>query len=143
MKLINSVAISSFTTKVLRFLSVGAMGFFVNYFISYSLVHGPISQIWYLYATFIGISVSTTTNFLLNKVFTFKDRNFEKKHTLKQYGFYVLFTLLGALIQILTIWISVEIGYLYSHALIVGVILGSFSNFLLNKKWTFQEKIWY
>lgn len=133
---------SSFISKILRFLLVGLSGFFVNFFLSYSLVHGPISNIWYFHATIIGIAVSTTSNFILNKVFTFNDRNFEKYYTLKQYCFYVLFTLTGTTTQLLSIWLCVEAGYPYSYSLVFGVALGAISNFLLNKKWTFQEKIW-
>lgn len=133
----------SFTTKISRFLLVGISGFLLNYLVSYSLVHGPISNIWYIHATIIGIALSTTSNFILNKYFTFRDRNFGISHTAKQYGFYTLFTLVGTILQLSVIWILVEIGYSYATALILGVILGSFSNFILNKKWTFQERIWH
>lgn len=138
----NRVTFLSFSSKIFYFLLVGLSGFILNYFISYSLVHGPLGYLWYIHATIIGIAVSTTSNFLLNKWFTFKDRNFSRITTLRQYGLYVFFTLAGTLIQISLVWICVEMGYAYSYSLILGVGFGALSNFLLNKKWTFGEKIW-
>jgi len=139
----NKMTILSFSSKVFYFLLVGLSGFIINYAISYSLVHGTILNIWYIHATLIGIAVSTTSNFLLNKYFTFRDRNFSYLRTLRQYGSYVSFTMIGTLIQLLVVWIFVEMGYMYSLSLILGVGFGALSNFLLNKKWTFGEKIWH
>jgi dolichol-phosphate mannosyltransferase len=83
-----------------------------------------------------------TTNFILNKIFTFRDTNFTLSHALQQYAFYVLFTVLGAGIQLFVLYFFVEAGISYPISLLFGVMVGSISNFLLNKKWTFYEKIW-
>ena len=88
-----------FLSKASRFYTVGLSGFGVNYLISL-LFAGGISDLWYLHATLIGIIASITTNFLLNKTWTFGDRDFSKKRTLKQYGKFVTFSSLGALVQL-------------------------------------------
>jgi dolichol-phosphate mannosyltransferase len=90
----------------------------------------------------LGIGVSMTTNFILNKLFTFKDKNFSLSHLFKQYAFYVLFTVIGAGIQLFVLYFFVEAGIIYPISLLLGVIVGSISNFIFNKKWTFYEKIW-
>ena len=48
--------------------------------------------------TVIGIAISMSSNFILNKIWTFEDRNFEAKKTLAQYGKFVGFSSLGCLL---------------------------------------------
>lgn len=139
---LSKLSVFSFISKIFWFLLIGASGFVINYLLSHALVHGPISYVWYIHGTIIGIIVSTTSNFLLNKIITFRDLDFGKSHLFKQYMLYGFFTLFGSGIQLSIVWSFVELGHSYSLALLTGVIMGAFSNFLLNKKWTFQEKIW-
>lgn len=73
-----------FLSKAARFYTVGASGFGVNFLIS--LLFADISDLWYLHANLIGIGASITTNFLLNKTWTFGDKDFGVKRSLKQYG---------------------------------------------------------
>ena len=130
-----------FLSKAARFYTVGASGFVVNYLISL-LFAGGISDMWYLHATIIGISVSITTNFILNKAWTFSDRDFRIKKTLTQYGKFVMFSSLGALVQLGMVYFLVDnIQVSYPLALILAVMTAAFGNFVLNKKWTFKEKL--
>ena len=130
-----------FLSKAARFYTVGASGFAVNYLISL-LFAGGISDMWYLHATIIGISVSITTNFILNKAWTFSDRDFRIKKTLTQYGKFAMFSSLGALVQLGMVYFLVDgIEILYPLALILAVMTAAFGNFVFNKKWTFKEKL--
>jgi dolichol-phosphate mannosyltransferase len=131
-----------FLSKAARFFTVGASGLLINYGISSLLTGGTISNLWYIHGTLVGIIFSITTNFLLNKLWTFEDRNFSLYHTLKQYGLFVAFSSLGATVQLLLIYLLVESGLSYSPSLIMAVATAAISNFILNKKWTFHEKIW-
>ena len=131
-----------FFSKAGRFYTVGASGFVVNYLISLLFASG-ISNMWYLHANVIGIVASMTTNFVLNKLWTFEDRNFGRKRTILQYGSFVLFSSFGALVQLGMVYSLVDgYGVSYPLALILAVLTASFGNFILNKKWTFKEKIW-
>jgi len=131
-----------FISKAGRFYTVGASGLLVNYIISL-LFADVIIDFWYIHATIIGIIVSMSSNFILNKMWTFEDRNFEAKKTLAQYGKFVGFSSLGALIQLGMVYILVDnYQFVYSLALILAVIIAASSNFVLNKKWTFKEKVW-
>jgi len=132
----------SFVSKIICFSLIGGSGFFINYFISYLFSSGIIVTWWYIHASMLGIGISMTTNFILNKIFTFKDKNFSLSHLFKQYACYVLFTIIGAGIQLFVLYFFVEAGIIYPISLLLGVIVGSISNFILNKKWTFYEKIW-
>jgi len=131
-----------FISKAGRFYTVGASGLLVNYLVSL-LFADAIINFWYIHATVIGIAISMSSNFILNKIWTFEDRNFEAKKTLAQYGKFVGFSSLGALIQLGMVYVLVDnYQVLYPVALILAVIIAASSNFILNKKWTFKEKVW-
>jgi len=131
-----------FISKAGRFFTVGLSGLLVNYLVSL-LFADAIMNFWYIHATIIGIIVSMSSNFILNKIWTFEDRNFEAKKTLIQYGKFVGFSSLGALIQLGMVYVLVDnYQFVYPLALMLAVITAASSNFILNKKWTFKEKIW-
>jgi len=130
-----------FLYKAGRFYTVGATGFIVNYMISL-LFAGGISDMWYLHANVIGIIVSISTNFILNKAWTFGDRDFRLKKTISQYGKFAMFSSLGALVQLGMVYFLVDSNDIsYPLALILAVMTAAFGNFILNKKWTFKEKL--
>ena len=131
-----------FFSKAGRFYTVGAIGFAINYLISL-LFSGGITEIWYLHANILGIIASMTSNFVLNKWWTFGDRNFSFKKTIPQYLKFIIFSSVGALIQLGVVFSLVDNhSWAYTTALGIGVLTGAFSNFILNKKWTFKEKLW-
>ena len=130
-----------FLSKAGRFFTVGVSGFIINYLVSFLLTN--VSNIWYIYATLIGIIVSITTNFLLNKVWTFEDRDFSPRHLFRQYLSFSGLCALGAVIQLTLVFVFVEYSHIqYGISLVMAVCVASLSNFLLNKKITFGEKIW-
>jgi dolichol-phosphate mannosyltransferase len=131
-----------FLSKASRFYTVGASGFGINYFISL-LFAGGILDLWYLHANMIGIIASITTNFLLNKTWTFSDRDFSTKRTIKQYGKFVTFSSLGALVQLgMVFYLVDEYQLSYPVSLVLAVLSAAFGNYILNKKYTFKEKVW-
>ena len=131
-----------FLSKAARFYTVGAFGLAVNYLISLLFATG-ITSFWYLHANIIGIIASMTTNFVLNKIWTFEDRDFTPRRTLIQYGKFVGFSSVGALVQLGFVFYLVEnYSLMYPQALILAVIAAAFGNYILNKKWTFKENVW-
>ncbi|MBV9177756.1 MAG: glycosyltransferase family 2 protein [Nitrososphaeraceae archaeon] len=132
-----------FLSKAGRFFTIGASGLLVNYVISYLLSNGILANLWYVQATGIGIICSITSNFFLNKAWTFEDRNFSARHTLRQYGLFFGMSSIGAALQLAILYFLVESADMkYEVSLILAVAIASMSNFLLNKKWTFREKVW-
>lgn len=130
-----------FLSKAARFFTVGATGLAVNYLASMLFASG--ANVWYLHATLIGITLSITSNFVLNKYWTFEDRDFTAKTTAVQYGKFAGFSSIGALVQIGMIYYLVDGGGLpYPISLILAVGTAALSNFILNKKLTFKERIW-
>lgn len=131
-----------FISKAARFYTVGASGFVLNYLVSILLSNGILGNHGYLQATAVGIAVSVSTNFLLNKFWTFEDKNVNLTRFIRQYGMFIGCSSLGILIQFLSIYMLRESGVSYDVALLLGVTIASVSNFLFNKKWTFKENIW-
>ena len=131
-----------FISKAGRFFTVGASGLAVNYLFSMLFVEG-IAEMWYLHANIIGIIASITSNFILNKYWTFNDRDFAPTKTLIQYGKFSFFSTIGALVQLGVVFSLVDgNNWSYPLSLGVGVLAAAFGNFILNKKWTFKEKLW-
>ena len=131
-----------FFSKIGRFFTVGASGLGINYLFSLLFSSG-ISDLWFIHANLIGIIASMTSNFFLNKSWTFEDNDYSIRKTLKQYTKFVGFSSLGAAIQLGLVYYMVNDGLLdYPIALIFAVSIAAIGNFMLNKKLTFKEKIW-
>jgi dolichol-phosphate mannosyltransferase len=131
-----------FLSKAGRFYTVGASGLLVNYIASI-FFNALTPNVWYLYSAVIGVLISMTSNFFLNKLWTFEDRKFRLKETGIQYSMFIGFSSLGAIVQLLILYALAEnYNMEYPPALILAVAAASVGNFLLNKKWTFKEKIW-
>ena len=137
-----------FISKASRFYTVGASGLLINYLVSFLLADNvansvkSLSNTWYLQATLVGIIISTTSNFFLNKIWTFEDRDLSVGKTLKQYCSFAGISAVGATIQLLLLYLLVvDYGLQYRVSLIIAIAIASISNFLLNKKWTFRENL--
>lgn len=131
-----------FVSKAARFFTVGASGFGVNYLVSMLFASG-LSEFWYVHANALGIAASLSTNFILNKVWTFEDHDFGLKRTLSQYGRFAAFSSLGAAVQLGAVYWMVDThGVSYPLALFAAIAAAAFGNFILNKKLTFREGIW-
>jgi dolichol-phosphate mannosyltransferase len=132
-----------FVSKAGRFYTVGASGLLINYLVSVLLYNSSIANMGYIQATIGGIVVSNISNFLLNKAWTFEDSDFSLRKTLRQYGLFAAITSGGAGIQLGILHLLLQGGGIsYEVSLLMAVGIASVSNFLLNKKLTFGEKIW-
>jgi dolichol-phosphate mannosyltransferase len=131
-----------FLSKAARFATIGATGLAVNY--GASILSTTIfPSLWYLYSTIFGIAFSITSNFILNKIWTFEDKDFRLKKVIKQYGLFSGFSIFGAMIQLGILYLLIESYHTsYPLSLVVAVAVASIGNFLLNKKWTFNEHLW-
>ena len=132
----------SFLSKAARFFTVGASGMAVNYFVSiFSTILNP--EMWFIHANLMGIISSMTSNFILNKSWTFEDNNWSVKRTLSQYGKFIGLSSIGAIIQLSFVYHFVDVQDIqFPAALFFAVLLAAMGNFIINKKWTFNQKIW-
>ena len=72
----------------------------------------------------------------------FPDLNFSLTHTFKQLSLFVIISSFGVAIQLAFVYVLVENGMQYAASLLCAVAIASASNFLLNKKLTFKDKLW-
>ena len=130
-----------FLSKAARFFTVGASGLGVNYLAS--ILFSTSLDLWYIHSTIIGILFAITSNFFLHKYWTFGDRDFSLKRTVLQYTKFAGFSSISGLVQIGMVYYFVnEFNLLYPVSLVLAVGTAAFSNFIVNKKWTFNEKVW-
>ena len=131
-------------SEPLKFAIVGASGVFVNLLVLYLTSHYTPLGYEVIYA--IGIIISMTTNYILNRLWTFNSN----KSILPEYLRFVFYNSIGAFIQwivsvliIRTInhasinFIIVSIETLYVASLI-GIGFGYIFNFLASKFFVFH-----
>jgi dolichol-phosphate mannosyltransferase len=137
-----------FLSKVGRYYTVGISGLIINYIVSFLLANDVansirlLSNIWYLEASIIGAAISSTSNFFLNKYWTFEDKRFDVRSTARQYLSFIGMSAIGLIIQIALLYYMVENLVPYRISLIVAIGIATTINFILNKKFTFKEKVW-
>ena len=133
-------ASTRFASKAARFYTVGALGLGINWLISTMFTAN--GSLWYIHANIAGIIAAITTNFVLNKMWTFEDNDFGLRKTLSQGARFVAISSLGAAVQLAAVYLLVEHYTLsYPVALILAVGVASFGNFVLNKTLTFRERL--
>ena len=122
-----------FLSKAGRFYTVGASGLLLNYLVSVLLAHTPNAQFGYLQSTIVGILLSNISNFVLNKFWTFEDKDFALKKTLKQYAIFAGMSLGGAAHSVRLIICIPTVSFSYEVALITAVALFPIATFCLTK----------
>ena len=137
-----------FIFKVGRYYTVGISGLIINYVVSFLLANDVansirlLSNVWYIEASIIGVAISSTSNFFLNKYWTFEDKRFDVGLTVRQFGSFIAISGIGLIIQISLLYYMVENFVPYRISLIVAIAIATTINFILNKKFTFKEKVW-
>lgn len=130
---------SLFAKHAFKYYLVGASGVFVNLGILYILKE--YVGLWYLVSSAIAIYVSMTSNFLLNKAWTFNDTML-KQSTLFMYIKFIGISIIGMLIQLGCNYLFVDRIYLYYLlAAFISIVIASGVNFVLNRKITFGIKL--
>ena len=134
-----SSRISLFARHAFKYYLVGTSGVLVNLGILYALTE--FAGVWYLLSSSIAIYISITTNFLLNKIWTFRDTMI-KQGAFLTYGKFVSVSLVGLLIQLGFNYLFVEeLKLYYLLAALISIIIASSTNFALNRRWTFGIKL--
>jgi len=134
----NLIGYLPYKKKVIReffkFAFVGGIGTIINVLLLYILTEKV--GVYYLLSAIVSFLIAMTSNFILNKVWTFKENirlNAKKK--------YFQFTLVSIIVLIVNLFFLYlfteifEIYYLISQVLAIGIAL--IINFFGNKIWTF------
>ncbi len=130
---------SLFARHAFQYYLVGTSGVFVNLGILYALKE--YGGLWYLLSSAIAIYVSMTTNFILNKTWTFKD-TMAKQRTIFMYGKFIAISLVGMIIQLGFNYIFVDrLSMYYLLAALISILIASGVNFVLNRHITFGIRL--
>ena len=130
---------SLFAKHAFQYYLVGASGVFVNLGILFALKE--YEGLWYLLSSAIAIYVSMTTNFILNKTWTFKD-SIATQRTLFMYGKFIGISFVGMIIQLGFNYIFVDkFAMYYLLAALISIVIASGVNFVLNRHITFGIKL--
>jgi dolichol-phosphate mannosyltransferase len=131
--------ISLFAKHAFKYYLVGASGILVNLGILFVLTE--YGELWYLLSSTIAIYVSITSNFLLNKSWTFRD-NVIKQRSFLMYGKFIGVSLVGMGIQLGFNYMFVEkLSVYYLLAALISIMIASSVNFVLNRRLTFGIKL--
>ena len=129
---------SLFAKHAVKYYSVGASGVLVNLGLLYSLTE--YVGLWYILSYFVAISVSITSNFILNKFWTFRDIS-NSQRTMVMYIKFVIVSLMGMGIQLASTYLFVEsLAIYYMLAALISIGIAGGINFIINRRWTFGVK---
>ena len=124
-------------SELSKFYIVGGIGLIVNYLISYFIF--TTFHIDHIQSSIFGIIVSLTSNFLLNKLWTFQDRRIKYDIVLRQYVKYFIFNSVGVIIQVSIVAGFAKTSIDYGYIVIIAISIASILNYIVNKKFIFKN----
>ncbi len=124
-------------SELSKFYIVGGIGLIVNYLISYFIF--TTFHLDHIQSSIFGIIVSLTSNFLLNKLWTFQDRTMKYYIVLRQYVKYFIFNSVGVIIQVSIVAGFAKTSIDYGYIVIIAISIASILNYIVNKKFIFKN----
>ena len=121
--------------QLAKFCVVGAVGYAINLAVYAAILH---SGVHYLVAATCSFLVAVTSNYFLNRAWTFRDR----RAGVAAQGMRFLVVSLGSLganLLVLHVLISVGTGKLAGQA--IAIVLVTPLNFIGNKLWSFRRAV--
>jgi len=118
-----------------KFCAVGAVGYVINLGVYTALLHGGLH---YLVAATGSFFVAVSSNYLLNRWWTFHDRRAGVAAQGMRF-FVVSLASLGANLLVLHVLVTFGVGKLVGQA--VAIVLVTPLNFIGNKLWSFRRLV--
>ena len=116
-----------------KFCAVGAVGYLVNLAVYAALLHGGLH---YLLAATCSFLVAVTSNYIWNRLWTFRDRRAGVAAQGMRF-FIVSLASLGANLLVLHVLITLGAGKLVGQA--IAIVLVTPLNFVGNRLWSFRH----
>jgi len=130
--------LSLFAKQAAKYYSVGASGVLVNLGLLFYLTE--YVGLWYFLSYSLAISASITSNFILNKFWTFRD-SINSQKTIVMYVKFASVSFLGMAIQLGSVYFLVEsLSVYYMLAALISISIAGAINFIINRSWTFGVK---
>lgn len=124
--------------QFIPFCIVGFSGVLVNTGLLYFLTEKL--GIYYLLSSIVAIETSIITNFILNNFWTWRKRKF-KNGFLSRFLMFNLVSIIALIINVSVLFVLTEsfnIWYIYSN--LIGIVSALLVNYIVNDRWTFNEK---
>lgn len=124
------------TKRLFKFGIVGFSGILIDFGSTYFLKEN-IGVNAYL-ANSIGFCLAAFSNYLLNRVWTFKDKN---NLILQQFGMFFIISLIGLVLNNILIYVlNTYLGLSFYIAKFLAISIVFFWNYFANAKFTFRKK---
>ncbi len=118
-------------TQVMRFLSAGGLGVLLYYLILYILT--DVAGVWYMVSAVIASIVNYISNFVLQKFWTFKNKDTKNIHW--QASKYAVMTVFLFVANLFLLYVLVEYARLwYLAAQIIVTILLTAISYLISRR---------
>jgi len=125
--------------QLIKFGLVGLAGTIIDVGVL-NLLHQVFAVMVYLAAT-ISFTLAVINNFLLNKYWTFKDKEAYRTKSHIQFFQFIFVSVIGLLINLGLMYLLIEyFGFWFNWAKLGAIIVVLFWNFFANKFWTFRKK---
>lgn len=134
-KTISKVLTLKYWMRFIKFNIVGLSGIVVNQGLLMFLTN---LGLYYIYSGIIAIEMSIISNFLLNDLWTFKDRR--SGHILKRLVKFNLLMLIGLAINLLILYALTDLASLhYTISNLFGIGIASIARYLMSIKWAWLQ----
>ena len=120
-------------SKFVKFGVVGLSGVFVDFGFTY--IFKEKLKVQKYVANAIGFTIASSTNYYLNRIWTFHSNNPE---IAVEYGKFLLISLVGLVINTIVLWLlvsKVKFNFYFAKLLAIGVV--TIWNFVINLNYTF------
>jgi dolichol-phosphate mannosyltransferase len=143
MNRLNSIISSLFWDKevrrFLKFCVVGLSGVGVNMFFLWFFTE--ILKIFYLFSSPLAIELSVLNNFVLNDLWTWRDRGRPGKmnYFKRMVQYHISVSVSAIIANIFLLWFLTEIfHFYYLLSNLLGIAAGAVLNYFINDRWTFR-----
>jgi dolichol-phosphate mannosyltransferase len=119
--------------QLVRFCIVGSSGYLINLAVYSVLVHGANAH--YVGAAVVAFCIAWTSNFLLNKHWTFRRHGLS---TLQQGARNLAVSLIALGLNLLLLYALVEAGMAKVPAQAIAIAAVTPVSFLVNRRWSFR-----
>ena len=125
--------VQDFLTKLIKFCIIGFTGLVVDFGLTY--LSKEIIRIQKYISNGIGFTVATSTNYFLNRVWTFKSTN---PDVFIEYTHFLFISMTGLAINSFILWFLVsKFKNKFYFSKLIAIIITTFWNFFANYLYTF------
>ena len=122
--------------EIFKFGIIGFLGTIINLVFLYLFT--DVAGIYYLFSAIFSFLIAMSSNFLLNKVWTFREDLRTK--VVKKYFQFGIVSILALVFNLIFLFLFTDIlGIYYLISQVLAIVLSFGVNFLGNKLWTFRK----